>query len=81
MGQLYPEKREWFLIPLISLKTKILENFESVFLKVDIHRFISSTELFLRDISDLRPTGLKKVNFLWDTRYKLQPHLGKVVEK
>ena len=29
----------------------------------DIHRFISSTELFLSDIKGLRYTGLKKVNF------------------
>ena len=63
VGQLYPEKREYHLIPLISLKTKILENFEFVFLKEDIHRFISSTELFLSDIRGLRYTGLKKVNF------------------
>ena len=38
-------------------------NFEFVFLKEDIHRFISSTELFLSDIRGLRYTGLKKVNF------------------
>ena len=35
---------------------------EFVFLKEDIHRFISSTELFLSDIRGLRYTGLKKVN-------------------
>ena len=63
VGQLYPEIREWYLIPLISLKTKILENFEFVFLKEDIHIFISSTEIFLSDIRCLRCTGLKKVNF------------------
>ena len=34
-----------------------------MFLKEDIHRFISSTELFLSDIRGLRYTGLKKVNF------------------
>ena len=62
VGQLYPEIEE-YLIPLISLKTKILENFEFVFLKEDIHRFISSTELFLSDIRGLRYIGLKKVNF------------------
>ena len=32
-------------------------------LKEDIHRFISSTELFLRDIRGLRYDDLKKVNF------------------
>ena len=32
-------------------------------LKEDIHRFISTTELFLSDIRGLRNTGLKKVNF------------------
>ena len=32
-------------------------------LKEDIHRFISTTELFLSDISGLRNTGFKKVNF------------------
>ena len=32
-------------------------------LKKDIHRFISTTELFLSDIRGLRNTGLKKVNF------------------
>ena len=63
VGQLYPKKREWYLIPLVSLKTKILKNFEFVFLKEDIHRFISSTELFLSDIGGLRNTGFKKVNF------------------
>ena len=63
MSQLYPEKREKYLIPLISLKTKILENYEFVFLKEDIHRFISSTKLFLSDMRGLRYTGLKKVNF------------------
>ena len=50
MGQLNPEKRE----------TKILENFEFVFLKEDNNKFISSTELFLSDIKGLRHTGLKK---------------------
>ena len=34
-----------------------------MFLKEDIHRFISSTEFFLRDIRGPRYTGLKKVNF------------------
>ena len=32
-------------------------------LKVDAHRFISSTELFLRDIRGLRYADLEKVNF------------------
>ena len=32
-------------------------------LKEDIHRFISSIELFLRDIRGLRYADLKKVNF------------------
>ena len=41
-------------------KTKILENLEFVFLKEDIHRFISSTELLLSDIRGLRYTGFKK---------------------
>ena len=50
-------------VPLISLQTKILENFVFVFLKKDIHRLISSTELFLSDIRGLRYTGFKKVNF------------------
>ena len=45
------------------VKTKILENFEFVFWKEDIHRLISSTELFLSDIRGLRYTGLKRVNF------------------
>ena len=34
-----------------------------MFLKDDIHRFISSTELFLSNIRGLRYTGLKKVKF------------------
>ena len=34
-----------------------------LFLKEDIHRVISSTELFLSDIRGLRYTGFKKVNF------------------
>ena len=63
VGQLYPEKQKWYLIPLISLKTKILENFQFVFLKEDTHRFIPSTELFLTDMRGLTYTGLKKVNF------------------
>ena len=41
---------------------------EFQFLKEDIHRFISSTELFLNDIRGLRYPRLKKVNFLWDTQ-------------
>ena len=34
-----------------------------MFLKEDIHRFISSAELFLSNIRGLRYTGLKKVNY------------------
>ena len=62
-GELNPENREWYFIPLISPKTKILVNFYSVFLKEYIHRFTSSTELFLSYIRGLRCTGFKKVNF------------------
>ena len=46
-----------------AVKTKFLENYEFVFLKEDIHRFISSTELFMSNIRGLRYTGLKKVHF------------------
>ena len=53
-GQLYPEKQKQYLIPLISRKTKILENLDFSFLKEDIHRFIFSTELFMRDILVLK---------------------------
>ena len=63
VGELYSEKRNEYFIPIISLKTNLLEKFDFVFLKEDIHRFISSTELFLSDIRGLRYTGLKKVNF------------------
>ena len=70
VGQLYPEKREYYLIPLISLKTKILKNFEFLFLKEDIHRFISGPELFLSDIRGLRYTGLIKVNFFVGNKIK-----------
>ena len=55
MGQLYSEKRDLYLIFLISLKRKILENFKFVFFKEDINRFIS--ELFLSDNRGLRYTG------------------------
>ena len=55
-------RRPW-QIGLICLKTKILNHFEFVVLKRDIHRLISSTELYLNDIRGLRYTGLKKVNF------------------
>ena len=41
----------------------LLENCDFVFLKEDIKRFISSTELDLRDIRGLRYVDLKKVNF------------------
>ena len=50
-------------MPFISLKRNILENSDFVLLKEDIHRFISSIELFLRDIRGLRYADLKKVNF------------------
>ena len=50
-------------IPFIALKRNILENSDFVLLREDIHRFISSTELFLRDIRGLRYDDLKKVNF------------------
>ena len=36
-----------------------------MFLKEDIHRFISGTELFLSNIRGLRYTGLKKVKFFF----------------
>ena len=67
VGQLYPEKREWYFISLISQKIKILDNFDFVFANKDIHRFISSTELFVSDIRGPGYTGYKKVNFWWDT--------------
>ena len=41
----------------------LLENSDIVFLKEDINRFISRTELDLRDIRGLRYADLKKVNF------------------
>ena len=50
-------------MPFISLKQNILENSDFVLLKEDIHRFISSIELFLRDIRGLRYADFKKVNF------------------
>ena len=43
--------------------TELLENLDFVDLKKDIHSFISSTELFLRDTRGLRYADLKKVNF------------------
>ena len=49
---------------LISLKMKILENFDFVFLEEVTLRFISSTDFFQSDIRGLRCTGLKKVNFV-----------------
>ena len=63
MSPIYPEKCKKCFIPFISRKTNILENFEFVFLKEDVQRFISSTELFLTDIRDLRYTDLERVNF------------------
>ena len=62
MGKLDAEKGE-YVFPIISQKTKILENFDFVFLKEDIHRFISSTELFLGNIRGLKYTGLLRLNF------------------
>ena len=41
------------IVIIRNLKKKILENFEFVFFKEDIHRFISSTELFLSHIRGL----------------------------
>ena len=63
MSQLYLEKCNICFIPFIALKRNILENSDFVLLKEDIHRFISSIELFLRDIRGLRYADLKKVNF------------------
>ena len=63
MSQIYLEKCNICFMPFISLKRNILENSNFVLLKEDIHRFISSIELFLRDIRGLRYADLKKVNF------------------
>ena len=63
MSQIYLEKCNLCFIPFIALKRNILENSDFVLLKEDIHRFISSIELFLRDIRGLRYADLKKVNF------------------
>ena len=63
MSQIYLEKCNLCFIPFIALKRNILENSDFVLLKEDIHRFISSIELFLRDIRGLRYVDLKKVNF------------------
>ena len=63
MSQIYSEKSNICFIPFIALKRNILENSDFVLLKEDIHRFISSIELFLRDIRGLRYADLKKVNF------------------
>ena len=63
LSQIYPETHKKSLLPFISLQTNILENFDFAFLKEDIQRFLSSTELFLSDIRGLRYTDLKKVNF------------------
>ena len=54
-------------MPFISLKRNILENSDFVLLKEDIHRFISSIELFLRDIRGLRYADLKKGKFFCGT--------------
>ena len=52
-------------LPILVLHGKKMPTFNSdlVLLKEDIHRFISSIELFLRDIRGLRYADLKKVNF------------------
>ena len=63
MSQIYLEKCNICFIPFIALKQNIRENSDFVLFKEDIHRFISSIELFLRDIRGLRCADLKKVNF------------------
>ena len=63
MSQIYLEKCKICFIHFIALKRNILENSDFVLFKEDIHRFISSIELFLRDIRGLRCADLKKVNF------------------
>ena len=64
VGQIYPEKpKKKRIIPFISLKTNIQNNFDFVFLKEDIKRLISSNELFLRNIIGQKYSDLKKVNF------------------
>ena len=63
MSQIYLETRKRYCIPFISLKTNIIENFGFVFLKEDIHRYISSTKPILSDIKGLRYADLKRVNF------------------
>ena len=55
--QLNPEKHKLCFIPFISMKINILGNFDFVFLKDDIHRFISSTKLFFSNVRGLRYTG------------------------
>ena len=62
MSQIYLEKCNICFIPFIALKQNILENSDFVLFKEDIHRFISSIELFLRDIRGLRYADFKKVN-------------------
>ena len=68
MSQIYSEMCNLCFIPFIALKRNILENLDFVLLKEDIHRFISSTELFLRVFRGLRYADLKRLTFLWDTR-------------
>ena len=63
MSQIYSEMCNLCFIPFIALKRNILENLDFVHLKEDIHSFISSTELFLREIRGLRYDDFKKVNF------------------
>ena len=63
MSQIYLEKCNICFIPFIALKQNIRENSDFVLFKEDIHRFISSIELFLRDIRGLRYADLKKVNY------------------
>ena len=61
MSQIYLEKCNICFIPFIALKRNILENSDFVLLKEDIHRLISSIELFLRDIRGQRYADFRKV--------------------
>ena len=79
MSQIYLEKCNICFIPFIALKQNILENSDFVLFKEDIHRFISSIELFMRDIRGLRYADLKKVNFFagHPVSWKAGPYLAK----
>ena len=59
MSKMYLEKCNLCFIPFVALEQNILENSNFVLLKEDIHKFISSTELFLMDIRGLRYADLK----------------------